>query len=97
MVDHIVLFKIHESATDEQIDAMLESLRGLEGQFDGISELTCGPNTSDRSQGFTHGLLVRFKSQKDLDEYLPHPIHQKAVADYIMPILESIIVVDYEV
>ncbi len=97
MVDHIVLFKINESATGEQIEAMLESLRGLQDQFDGITELRCGPNTSDRSQGFTHGLFVRFKSQEDLDEYMPHPIHQKAVADFIIPILDTIIVVDYEV
>ena len=96
MVEHLVLFKLKEGTPQEEIDEMLDALRSLRESADGIVDLTTGPNTSDRSQGFSHGLVVRFADQEALEAYLPHPAHQKVVSENIMPILEDLIVVDYE-
>lgn len=96
MIEHMVLFKVKTGTPAAATEKMLEGLRGLRGQIPTIQELTCGVNSSDRSQGFTHGLLVRFRSTSDLDAYVPHREHQRVVAEYVRPIVESVIVVDYE-
>ena len=97
MVEHIVLFKLKSDAPPEAVQAMVDGLSGLRTSIPGIVDLTVGENFGDRSQGFTHGLTVRFQSRQALDDYIPHPAHQKAVQELIRPILDEIIVVDYEI
>jgi hypothetical protein len=96
MVEHLVLFKLKPEATEEQKEAAIQALRGLKGQIDGILELTCGRNFSQRSQGFEIGLLVRFRDRAALEVYIPHPAHRGAVEQFLHPIREDVIVVDYE-
>lgn len=93
---HIVLFKWKEDATPEAIEAVLTALRGLQGQIPGIVELTCGVNFSERSQGFTHGLVVTFTDKAALETYGPHPAHRHVVETFINPIRADILAVDYE-
>jgi len=96
MIEHIVLFKVKPATTSEDAERMLQGLKGLVGRVPTIQELSCGTNTSDRNQGFTHGLFVRFRSKADLDAYVNHPEHQRVVTERVRPIVESLIVVDYE-
>lgn len=97
MVEHVVLFKLNPEATAEQQQAAIAALQGLKAQIDGIVDLTCGPNFSERSQGFEIGLVVRFRDRAALEAYLPHPAHRGAVEQYILPIRQDVIVVDYEI
>ena len=97
MIDHIVLFKVKEGTPPESVSGMLEGLRGLEARVPGIVALSAGENFSDRSQGFTHGLVVRFQDQAALGAYLPHPAHQEVVQNLIRPIVDDVLAVDYEV
>jgi len=97
MIEHMVLFKLRADAPAGAGDRMLERLRGLRGSSAGMLELTCGVNFSARSQGFTHGLLVRFKSRADLEAYAVDPEHQKVIAEAIRPVAESVLALDYEV
>ncbi|MBI2195380.1 MAG: Dabb family protein [Planctomycetes bacterium] len=96
MVEHLVLLKLKAGTPDSKAKAMLDAVRALKGRIDGIVELTAGPNYSDRSKGFTHGIMVRFRDPQALARYLPHPIHQQVVSEQIKPILDEVIVVDYE-
>jgi hypothetical protein len=86
--------KAEVAAADSQ--RMMQELRQLKEQIPEIQELTCGLNTSNRNQGFTHGLLVRLQSKSDLEAYLAHPEHQRVASQHIRPIVEDVIVVDYE-
>jgi hypothetical protein len=97
VVEHIVLFKLKAGATDEQKAAAKKALKGLKEQVDGIVDLTCGDNFSERSQGYEMGLVVRFRDRAALDAYIPHPAHRGVVDQYISPIRETGIVVDYEI
>ena len=97
MVEHLVLFKLKPDATEEQKEAAIQALQGLKKQMDGIVDLTCGRNFSERSQGFEIGLLVRFRDRAALEAYLPHPAHRGAVEQFVHPIRADTIVVDYEV
>jgi len=77
---------------------MLRRLRRLKEEVPGILDLTCGVSFSERSQGYTHGLVVRFPDKEALDSYQDHPRHQAAVQEAIRPIVESggVLAMDYE-
>lgn len=96
MVEHLVLFKVKAGVGEEAIAAMKQALQGLQEAIPGILEITVGDNFSERSQGFTHGLLVRFENRAALDVYIPHPAHEDTRNNYILPIVEDVLVVDYE-
>jgi hypothetical protein len=97
MIEHVVLFKLKAEATAEAKGAAIEALKGLRHQIEGIEDLSCGLNFSERSQGFEIGLVVRFRDRAALDAYIPHPAHRGVVEQYLHPIRESVIVVDYEI
>ncbi len=96
MIEHLVLFKVKGEVSPADAEKMVQALRGLTGRVPSIQELRCGTNFSNRNQGFTHGLLVRFRSRPDLEAYIDHPEHQRVVAECVRPIVESILVVDFE-
>lgn len=96
-VDHLVLFKLKPDATPEQKEAMRAGLLSLRERVPGILDLTCGLNFSDRAAGHEIGLVVRLESRAALEGYIPHPAHREVVERDVRPIMESIIVVDYEI
>ncbi len=97
MVEHAVLFKTKADATEEQRERMIAELKALRNKIPGIVDLSVGRNFSDRSQGFDIGLVVRYVDRAALEVYLPHPAHQGCVAEFVAPIKEDVIVVDYEI
>jgi len=97
MVEHIVLFKVSSSATQEQKDRMVAELKRLREQIPGIVDLSVGYNFSERSHGFQIGLVVRFTDLAALEAYLPHPAHRACVEQFINPIREDVILADYEI
>jgi hypothetical protein len=96
MVEHIVLFRWTEGASQEAIDSAVAELRGLKGKIAGVVDLSCGVNFSDRAKGYTHGLVVRFTDRAALEAYVPHPEHQRVVQNFINPIRADILALDYE-
>ena len=96
MIEHIVLFRWTDTASDEAKNKVMTELRGLRGKIPGIVDLSCGANFSDRSKGYTHGLVVRFTDRAALEKYGPHPEHQRVVQTFINPIRADILALDYE-
>lgn len=97
MIEHIVLFRWTDAASQEAKDNVMAELRQLKGKIPGIVDLTCGTNFSERSKGYTHGLIVRFTDRAARDAYGPHPEHERVVKDFINPIRADVLVVDYEI
>jgi len=96
MIEHIVLFRWTEGASQDAINNAIAELRNLKGKIPGIVDLTCGTNFSDRAKGYTQGLVVRFKDRSALEAYGPHPEHQRVVQNFITPIRAEILALDYE-
>ena len=96
MVEHIVLFRWSEDASQEAIDSVVAELRELKSKIAGVVDLSCGVNFSDRAKGYTHGLVVRFMDRAALEAYGPHPEHQRVVQNFINPIRADILALDYE-
>ncbi len=97
MIEHIVLFQWTKEARPEAIESVVTELRKLKIKIPGIVDLSCGANFSDRSKGYTHGLVVRFKDRAALDAYGPHPEHQRVVQNFINPIRADVLALDYEI
>lgn len=96
-VKHIVLVRFKADAVPAKIAELFEKLHGLQSLIPGIRDLSSGPNSSPEglSQGYTHAFVLTFDNAAARDAYLPHPSHQVVVA-LIVPLLESVAVVDYE-
>ncbi|HTR41195.1 MAG TPA: Dabb family protein [Pseudomonadales bacterium] len=97
MIEHIVLIRWTEEASQEAKDSAMTELRNLKDKIPGIVELTSGVNFSERAKGYTHGLVFRFKDRAALDAYIPHPEHQRVVQKFLNPIRSDTLVFDYEV
>jgi hypothetical protein len=95
MVEHLVLFKMKAEATTADEDTLLAALVGLTA-IETVVELSCGRNFSPRSQGHALGLRVLCETRESLQTYLDHPLHQAALQEAILPVIESVTVVDYE-
>ena len=97
-VKHIALFKFKEGTAQEQIDQALEQLLELSESIDGIEDYVGGVNNSAEglSQGFTHGFVMTFRDAAARDAYLPHPDHERVKAA-ILPVIDSIVIFDFEV
>ena len=96
MIEHIVLLKVKAGTPADAVTAMMNGLKGLQSVVPGIAGLTVGANFSDRNQGYTHGLIVRFQDQAALNGYIPHPAHREVVEKLIRPIVEDVLAVDFE-
>jgi hypothetical protein len=82
VIRHIVLFKWSQDASDEQKQATLDSLSGLQQTVPGVVGLHVGANNSGRGT-YDFGLTCDFASQDDLRGYIEHPDHKAAMAAYI--------------
>lgn len=96
MVEHIVVMKLKPEVTEEQKNELIATLRGLKGKTPGMIDLTAGETFTDRHQGYTVGLVVRFEDKEALETYGPHPAHVP-VKELVVSLSESVVVVDYEI
>ncbi|MEP6756590.1 MAG: Dabb family protein [Chthonomonadales bacterium] len=97
MIEHVVIFKWAATATETQINAALAALRTLKDRIPGVISLSVGNTITERGQGFTTGLVVRMESAETLAAYGPHPAHQEVLNNFIVPIKDNIIAIDYVV
>lgn len=98
MVEHIVLLKLKEGITEDKTKAMMKGLNELKKVISGMVEVSGGYNNSPegKSAGFNFGFIVKFKDNESRDGYVPHPEHIKLAQTLVRPIVDDVIVVDYE-
>ncbi|MFK7766971.1 MAG: Dabb family protein [Mariniblastus sp.] len=80
-VKHIVLFKFNDDVKPAAIEEIVTAFGELPSKISQISGYEAGTNVSPENldQGFTHAFVVKFKTLKDRDDYLPHPAHKEFV------------------
>lgn len=100
MIQHIVLLKLKPETTAEQKAALLEGLGALkrENKIPGIEEVTGGDNNSPegKAHGFDWGFVMTFTDAAARDAYLPHPAHKALGQTLLRPIVDDVLVLDYE-
>ncbi|XP_078433213.1 stress-response A/B barrel domain-containing protein UP3-like [Wolffia australiana] len=98
-VEHVVLFKVRQGTEAAKVAAMASNLRSL-SSLDGVLHLHAGPVLRHRSAaassfGFDHLLYSRYRSKDDLASYSAHPAHVSVVRDFVLPICDDVMAVDW--
>ncbi|XYJ12370.1 Dabb family protein [Telluria sp. B2] len=93
---HVVLFAFKESATAEDVDAVVADFATLPQAIPGIVSCEWGTNVSPEglNDGFTHCFTLTFASAQDRDSYLVHQAHERFVGTLGKSLARSL-VVDY--
>ncbi len=95
-LQHVVCFKFKSTATAQDIGKVEAAFQALKKSIPQIAAFEWGTNVSKekKDKGFTHCFILTFKSQADLDNYLPHPEH-KAFGKLVGPLLDDVFVMDF--
>lgn len=96
MIEHLVFLKLKPHVSNDAELKIIEGLKKLPETIKEIKELSVGKNFSSRNKGFQIGLRVFFENKINLEKYIEHPDHVSVLNEFIKPVLEDIIVVDYE-
>lgn len=94
MYVHVVMFRWQDTADPDLIDDAMQKLLALRGKVPGLVESTGGANESTRSQGYSHGAVMKFQDRKALEAYATHPEHQN-VLQLLAAIMAQVVVLDY--
>jgi len=98
MIKHIVLLKIKPGVSKDKIEEMYDNLFRLKDLISGIAMISGGKNNSpeNKSKEYTEGFVLNFENKEIREMYLNHPDHIKVAEQYISPIIDDIVVFDYE-
>ena len=98
MIRHVLLVKFKDSADPVAIANIKALFAAVPEKVEGVTTVEWGVNDSPegKNQGYTHAVLMTFADEAGRQNYLPHPEHEVLKAAFA-PLLESIIVLDYQV
>ena len=93
---HAVYFAFKDSASESDIQGVVDTFSELENSIPAITGFETGINNSPEQldDGFTHCFLVTFADEKGLQSYLPHPGH-RGLVEMATPFTANLFVVDY--
>lgn len=97
MLKHVVMFKFKESASPENVQALVDAFKALKGSISLIKAFEWGTNNSPENlnEGLTHCFQATFASEADRDAYLVAPAHKAFVEQFAKPYVDKAVVVDY--
>lgn len=96
IVVHIVLFKFKEGTTGEQIQRLKNEILKQKGTIPQLLDVSFGEDFAKRAKGFTHAEVAVFQTRKALEHFNTSEYHKSLIAAHIKPVLEDIIVLDYQ-
>jgi len=82
MIRHIVLFRVYEGTTREQMQEAIDRLEGLVGTIPGLVSLEGGIDIgTDGNHDF--GLVAELEDQAALDAFSVHDAHMEIAMDIL--------------
>jgi hypothetical protein len=98
ILTHIVFCWLKEPGNREQREKIIEMTESF-NQIPSVLEARAGnPIMSERAivdDSFDVGIIVEVRDEQGLQEYLDHPIHQKAKKDTLLPLVDRVLVYDF--
>jgi len=99
MINHVVLFKLKEFASDEVKKEMLNQFRSkllaLKNFIPELKHIEVGQHYTLAAPSFDLCLITHFESLEDLEIYKVHPEHLK-VLEFVNQVAESRAAVDFQ-
>lgn len=101
VLQHVVIFRLVEDFTNEQLDAAVKQTAVMVDTIPGIISASFAKNATTglydtykpHTKGFTHTLLVTFKDEQALKAYDTAPTHLE-LGKLIIPFMEDAIATD---
>lgn len=98
-VQHIVLCWLKEAGNEEHRQKIIDTSY-LFGKIPGVVSVSAGEVImSDREivdDSFDVGIILTFASIEDMQQYLVHPEHKRAVKEELLPLTGKIVVYDFQ-
>jgi len=98
-LNHVVLCWLKEPGNTEHRNQIIEVSKTFT-KIPGVLDVRVGKviesNRSIVDDSFDVGILVVVLDAKRLQEYLDHPIHQNAKRDVLLPLVEKVLVYDFQ-
>ena len=95
-VQHIVMCWLKEGASHNKFIEAVKTLK----EIDEVQYISVGTKLQSiepvADNSFDISFIISFKSNDDLKTYLDHPKHIKAVTEVLKPLLEKVVVYDFE-
>ena len=94
-LQHVVLVWLKDAGSAEQRARIIEvskSFRDIPGVLDVQAGKAVASDRDIVDDSFDVGILVVVPDERRLQEYLVHPIHQKAKNDVLVPLVEKMLV-----
>lgn len=97
VVEHVVFFKVKDGTPPEKANAMISALQGLKS-LDQVLDLTAGPalRFNSGTYKYTHALHSRYKDRQSLADYSAHPRHVNVVKEFVLPLTDDLLALDWE-
>ena len=98
ILTHIVFCWLKEPGNVEQREQIIEMTESFNRIPSVLKARAGNPIMSERSivdDSFDVGIIVEVRDEKGLQEYLDHPIHQKAKKEVLLPLIERVLVYDF--
>jgi hypothetical protein len=97
MIRHVLLLSFKPHVSESDMLAAFKNFESMPEKIDGVASVEWGWNNSPEniSRGFTHCVFMTFADEQGRENYLPHPQHE-ALKAQLDPLLENIIVLDYQ-
>lgn len=99
MIKHMILWKLKAELSPEQKQAAKQAakqaLEGLRGKIDGLLEIKVHINGLESSNADMM-LDSSFTDEQALKGYQVHPAHQAAANDFVRPVTEQRLCLDFE-
>lgn len=100
MIKHIVMWKLNDKAEgntkEENAKLIKTKIEELKDKIDEIVDIEVGINVVEDPSAYDVVLYSVFNNKDDLNKYAKDPIHLEVV-DFVKKVVNSRVVVDYEV
>ena len=96
MLRHIVLFRFKPDTSQAARTAMADGLAELPSRIPQIRAWSQGRNVVQSDRNYDFALVADFDSLADMKIYQAHRDHQAVVAELILPVVESLVVADFD-
>jgi len=99
MINHYVLFKLKKDLPRKRLEELEANMKNLSKEIAGIDSMAFGEsiNHEQKDQEFKYCISMIFTDLELLDNYVSHEKHKEVVEKYIAPIIEDVLVFDYEI
>jgi hypothetical protein len=94
-VEHMVWVKFKEGVSAERIQEHMDNVLTMRDIIPGVVDICLGENFTDRSGGYTLGIIVTLDNRTSLENYIVCDEHVK-VATPLKADSESLVVLDFE-